>query len=119
VARLGDDEFVLLLADLNERSPVARILEKLVGAFAVPIPFGGTVVTLGVSMGVHLCRLNEGDEREWLMHADLAMYNVKHSGGNGYAFSSPRKALERIEGASVRAAGVGSRRPATLAHSPV
>lgn len=86
VARWGGDEFVLLLVDIDSDVAVARVLDKVVAAFRHPLPIEEYKVQISVSMGVCLYSQAGEEAHTLLKHADLAMYQAKHDGGNGYYF---------------------------------
>jgi diguanylate cyclase (GGDEF)-like protein/PAS domain S-box-containing protein len=84
VARIGGDEFGLVLTGAGSEA-AAKVLEKVVAANAVPIPFKEEAVPVSVSVGA--CTFPEGarDELELRERADLKMYEAKRAGGNRYA----------------------------------
>jgi len=84
VARIGGDEFGLILTGAG-RDAAAKVLEKVVAANAVPVPFKDEAVPVSVSVGA--CTYPEGgrDELELRERADLKMYEAKRAGGNRYA----------------------------------
>lgn len=81
VARIGGDEFALILAGA-ERESAARVLEKVVAANAAPVPFENQLLRSSVSIGACCWPLDGATERELLGNADAAMYAAKHAGGN-------------------------------------
>ncbi|MEF2144089.1 MAG: diguanylate cyclase [Desulfovibrionaceae bacterium] len=89
-ARIGGDEFVVVLQDAKDREQILGVGHRLVEAMAAPIHVRGHVCTdLGVSIGVSVCP-EHGRDGDILLHrADLAMYKVKARGGNGLAFWEP------------------------------
>jgi diguanylate cyclase (GGDEF)-like protein/PAS domain S-box-containing protein len=84
LARIGGDEFGLILTGAGSEA-AAKVLEKVVAANAVPIPFKEEAVPVSVSVGA--CTFPEGarDELELRERADLKMYEAKRAGGNRYA----------------------------------
>ena len=86
VARLGGDEFVLLIEDLGDQFDAGHFAEKLHRAFAEPLILNGQPMTVSPSIGVSVFP-EDGNDIETLMRkADLAMYEVKSSGRNGWMF---------------------------------
>jgi diguanylate cyclase (GGDEF)-like protein/PAS domain S-box-containing protein len=83
VARIGGDEFGLILSGAGGAAASA-VLEKVVAANAVPVPFKGEALALSVSVGA--CTYPEGasDALELRERADLRMYEAKRAGGNRY-----------------------------------
>jgi diguanylate cyclase (GGDEF)-like protein len=87
VARIGGDEFVLLLrtATLDEsRHAVERVLRQV----CQPYMIGGGAGTVAVtaSIGATVFPLDGADAETLLRHADHAMYGAKQAGRNGYLF---------------------------------
>ena len=91
VARIGGDEFVLLLrtATLEEsRHAVERVLSQISQPYALG-PSAGTEaepVTVTASIGATVFPLDGADAETLLRHADHAMYGAKQAGRNGYLF---------------------------------
>jgi diguanylate cyclase (GGDEF)-like protein/PAS domain S-box-containing protein len=76
-ARIGGDEFVLLLADIAERPAAAHALGRLIEVLQMPITIGGREIAVSCSVGV--TRYPEGgrDPAALLRTADRAMYDYK------------------------------------------
>jgi len=87
VARIGGDEFVLLLrtATLEEsRHAVERVLNQVCQPYALGTDAGPVLVT--ASIGATVFPLDGADAETLLRHADHAMYGAKQAGRNGYLF---------------------------------
>ena len=85
VGRLGGDEFILLInnLDTNEhaaRNAALRIAEQFVTLLSMPINLNGTELSIGVSIGVRIVGLDEIEAESAIMDADLAMYSAKKAG---------------------------------------
>jgi len=94
VARLGGDEFVVLIeeigSDKKEASrKVGRVAEKIRVSLALPYDLGGHEHHSSPSIGISLYRGNEETIDELIQHADMAMYQAKHSGRNAVRFFDP------------------------------
>ncbi len=89
VARMGGDEFVLILNELNDPDDATRFAQKVVRCLAAPIPFEGREVPVSVSVGVHLASAGELDAETLLQGADHAMYRAKNMGRNCYQLYHP------------------------------
>ncbi len=88
VARIGGDEFCVLLQDIAEPREAAAVAQKLVHELAKPYRLGGHEVDSGASIGI-ACVPQDGDDVGTLMRlADHAMYRAKALGRNGYQFFS-------------------------------
>ena len=88
-ARLGGDEFVLLLTDVHDRDGVARALAKVGEAVSAPLVLAEGETRITPSLGVSLYP-DDGDASDTLLrHADLALYEAKSGGRNGFRFYAP------------------------------
>ena len=79
-ARMGGDEFVLLLAGLSDASECSRILERILDAVAQPILIGNQQHQLSASIGATLFPQDNADADTLLRHADQALYAAKEAG---------------------------------------
>jgi len=79
-ARVGGDEFVVLLDDVDDPVLVERQAMRLAGAIAAPLDIDGIVGCLGVSIGAALCPRDGRDEAVLIERADQAMYRAKARG---------------------------------------
>ena len=84
VARIGGDEFVLLLLDIHDLSDAIIITEKIMDFFKDPFVIEGHSLNASASMGIVIYP-DEGKDLDILMRkADAAMYHSKKAGGNRY-----------------------------------
>ncbi len=88
VTRLGGDEFVILLADLAREEDCSIVLERIVAAANKPARLGDISVSVTISMGVSFYPTHSAVIEELYKYADIALYEVKASGKNGYRFYS-------------------------------
>jgi diguanylate cyclase (GGDEF)-like protein len=89
VARVGGDEFVVLLTDLNDPQIAERIAANIVATLAVPIPFEEFDLPISVSVGVCAASAWELDADAMMKNADAALYQAKESGRNRYRMFTP------------------------------
>lgn len=88
IARVGGDEFVVVLAEVAGEKEAAAAASRVLAAFDAPIGIGGAAVTIHASIGIALYP-QHGTARETLLaHADAAMYQAKRGGKNSYRFYS-------------------------------
>ena len=88
IARIGGDEFCVLLQDIAEPREAAAVAQKLIHELSRPYRVGEHDLTSGASIGI-ACVPQDGDEVNILMRlADHAMYRAKELGRNGYQFFS-------------------------------
>ncbi len=87
VARIGGDEFVLLLRTATteeSRQAVERMLRQVHLPFALDVSEAPVYIT--ASIGATIYPLDQADAETLLRHADHAMYGAKQAGRNGYQF---------------------------------
>jgi diguanylate cyclase (GGDEF)-like protein len=89
VARMGGDEFVVLLPDLNDPLMAEGIAAKIVKSLAVPIPYAASQVSVSVSIGVCTSADKEMDAEILLACADTALYQAKACGRNCFRIFTP------------------------------
>jgi len=81
VARIGGDEFALVLPDLTTEKAAVRISEKMLAMVETPLQIDGHHIDPRASMGVALFPVDAKTAEALLQYADLAMYGAKHAGG--------------------------------------
>ena len=97
VARIGGDEFAVILEDISRSSEAARIAAKIVTHLSAPIETPDHSCHIGASVGVALFPDDGQDLDEVIKAADQAMYRVKKAGRNGYRmFSGPNNLHEEM-----------------------
>jgi diguanylate cyclase (GGDEF)-like protein len=84
VARIGGDEFVLLMEDVSSVADCASLARRLIAALMAPLELAGRRVALSGSVGIAV-HPDHGGGDKLLLHADAAMYTAKRSGGGNYA----------------------------------
>lgn len=86
VCRQGGDEFVILLAEIEQPHDAAHVAEKLLAALAVPQHIGGHELHVTLSIGISVYPDDGIDVDTVMQNADTAMYHAKASGRNNYQF---------------------------------
>jgi len=84
VARIGGDEFTVLMPDVSSREQAEIVAGKLVEAFREPLDVGGRSVKITTSIGVAVSSDHDVDSDTLVEYADRAMYEVKRGGRDGY-----------------------------------
>jgi diguanylate cyclase (GGDEF)-like protein/PAS domain S-box-containing protein len=88
IARIGGDEFCVLLQDIAEPREAAAVAQKLIHELGKSYRIGEHEVSSGASVGI-ACVPQDGDDVATLLRlADAAMYRAKDAGRNGYQFFS-------------------------------
>ncbi|HYL91037.1 MAG TPA: EAL domain-containing protein [Burkholderiales bacterium] len=105
IARIGGDEFCVLLQDIADPREAAAVAQKLLHELGKPYRIREHQVTSGASIGI-ACVPQDGDDVATLLRlADLAMYRAKELGRNGYQFFSAML-NENAEAASAMVEGL-------------
>ncbi len=97
IARIGGDEFVVLLESFRGNGQLAGIAQKIIATVGEPVELKGTTVSVGASIGIALFPEDAKDSDELLRHADVAMYHSKQLGRNTFQFYTPRMNVEASE----------------------
>lgn len=86
VSRYGGDEFVLTLVKTSSREEIEKIAQKINTIIKQPVVIANKDFITSVSIGISLYPENAQDEQTLIDQADLALYKIKHQGGDGYGF---------------------------------
>jgi diguanylate cyclase (GGDEF)-like protein len=89
VARMGGDEFVILLNNPASRGQIVTIAEKLLDSLRSPMQVHGQEIQVGFSVGISQYPEDGTSAMTLMARADQAMYEMKAAGRNGFRFSSP------------------------------
>ncbi len=84
VARIGGDEFVLLLLDFSDSRECEAVLERMLCKVAEPLSIADNLVCVSASVGLTLYPDDLASADTLLRHADQAMYVAKQRGKNRY-----------------------------------
>ena len=85
VARIGGDEFIVLLTDIN-RDGAVEVARKVIEALSKPCRLGSHELSVTPSLGISLYPQDGCDFETLLKHADTAMYRAKDKGRNAFEF---------------------------------
>ncbi len=100
LARMGGDEFAVVLTGLRHRSDAEELAQKLLASMNAPFRLEGYQVFLSGSIGISLYPQDGRDAAILRRNADTAMYRAKSRGTNSLAFFTPdmyAEVLERLE----------------------
>jgi diguanylate cyclase (GGDEF)-like protein/PAS domain S-box-containing protein len=89
VARVGGDEFVVLVENLNDRQGAETVARNLLSAVIKPVGILGYDCRVTASIGIAIFPDDASDGKDLMKHADLAMYEAKDHGKNAFRFFSP------------------------------
>ena len=79
VARMGGDEFVVLVEDIESAEQVEQITARLEQAFIAPLAVGRHTFAVGASIGRAVWPADVANHHDLLVHADAAMYRAKRA----------------------------------------
>jgi diguanylate cyclase (GGDEF)-like protein len=88
--RLGGDEFAFILRRTSSPADAAQIAERVLAALTPAFDLDGDMASVGASIGIAIVTDPAADPSELIRHADLALYEVKARGRNGYQFFEER-----------------------------
>ena len=89
LARMGGDEFVVVLGQLPGAEACLPLVERLLLACAAPLRVGERLLQVSASIGITLFPQDDSDVDQLLRHADQAMYQAKQLGKNRYHLFDP------------------------------
>lgn len=84
IARISGDEFIFIVANLNNTEDLKTVLDKIMAAFIVPFPLDIHEIFVTASMGAAIYPRDGKDYDTLAKNADIAMYAAKASGRNNY-----------------------------------
>ncbi|MFB9888130.1 ABC transporter substrate binding protein [Balneatrix alpica] len=88
LARIGGDEFTLLMPGVSDLEQPKRLAERMLDALYPPIMLGGQEVQISCSIGITLYPMDGQQATELMKNADLAMYKAKERGRNTFDYYS-------------------------------
>lgn len=97
VSRVGGDEFVVLLSEIELPDDAARVAEKLISGLSQPYRIDEHELLLTASIGICIYPDNGSQPSILLRNADASMYTAKQGGRNRYQFYSDDMTLRAIE----------------------
>ncbi len=92
LARIGGDEFVAVLVDLESTADCELVLARLLSAAAQTVTIGEAALKVSASIGVTIYPQDGSDADLLLRHADQAMYIAKDTGKNRYHYFDVKSA---------------------------
>jgi diguanylate cyclase (GGDEF)-like protein/PAS domain S-box-containing protein len=86
LARIGGDEFLIIVEDLAQLTHVDIIARNFIGLLLPPFKIDGNELFITPSMGISVTPSDTDSPKEMLSFAEVAMYQAKELGGNKYQF---------------------------------
>jgi diguanylate cyclase (GGDEF)-like protein/PAS domain S-box-containing protein len=88
IARIGGDEFIIILSDLSNIPDIKKIAVKIIKTISQPVLIYKTEVAVSASIGIALYPEHGATSDQLMRAADKAMYEVKKSGKNNFGFAN-------------------------------
>jgi diguanylate cyclase (GGDEF)-like protein/PAS domain S-box-containing protein len=107
VARMGGDEFVVLVERSGGVDEVTGLAERLLASLAEPCQVGGSVLTISASIGIVERAVAEADRAELMRAADITLYWAKEEGRNRWALFDPGRSDREVARYAVSASMPG------------
>ncbi len=86
IARIGGDEFVIVLSELTQVDKISNIVRKILAHLLEPISIKSHELYVTTSMGISVFPCDGNDVETLMRNADLALYRAKELGRNNYQF---------------------------------
>lgn len=86
IARVGGDEFLVILESLNDDMHAGKVCEKIMQSFSEPIQVKEYKLNMTLSIGISIYPNDALDYQTLLKNADIAMYQAKKSGKNTFRY---------------------------------
>jgi len=86
VARMGGDEFTILLPEISHAEEAAVIAQRIINAFEQPFMIKGHELYITTSIGISIYPVHGDDVETLVKNADAAMYHAKDLGRNNYQY---------------------------------
>lgn len=85
LSRVGGDEFIIVLGGISSPQDATLVAQNIQRMFESPLPIGDIALHVSLSIGIAIYQPTDDDSIEDLLHkADLALYQVKAQGRDGY-----------------------------------
>jgi diguanylate cyclase (GGDEF)-like protein len=101
VARMGGDEFALVLVDTDQESDIEAVARRIIKVVSEPYDINGRQIVIGTSVGIAIGRPSQGLLPDQLIrNADVALYKAKREGRGTFSLFQPEMdALVKARGA--------------------
>ena len=86
VARMGGDEFLLILPEMKQSQDAVLTAERILSALSTPFLLDGNQINITTSIGIVFFPDDGSEVDDLIKKADIAMYKAKEKGGNIYHF---------------------------------
>ena len=97
VARMGGDEFIVVLGNLSQPDAAAATARRIVAALRRPIAIDGRELVVTTSVGISIYPDDSADSATLIKNADVAMYRAKEEGRNSFQLYQPAMNARSLE----------------------
>ena len=97
VARIGGDEFTVLLERVTSTNDIVTIAQKIIDVVTEPFEINGQQVRVGSSIGIAVYPEAGSDADSLIKHADMAMYEAKAMPGSNFRFFTEKMNIEAVD----------------------
>ncbi|MGE4519546.1 MAG: PAS domain S-box protein [Desulfobacteraceae bacterium] len=87
VSRIGGDEFLIIINEISALDLCEKIAQNIIAKISAPFKYHRNEMKIGCSVGISIYPENGEDIDKLIRKADEAMYSIKKSGKNNYAFA--------------------------------
>ena len=94
VARIGGDEFTVILSQFEDTNTIDRVASKIIKALAEPYVVSANTIYISASVGITIFPGDGGNVESLLKNADQAMYAAKNNGRNQFHYFTYRMQVE-------------------------
>ncbi|MCJ7734768.1 MAG: sensor domain-containing diguanylate cyclase [Anaerolineales bacterium] len=89
VARMGGDEFMIILENVQYKEDIRKIAQKLLSNISLPMVLEGHQIQITASVGINFTKKKDLSEIDLIKTSDSALYQVKEAGKNNFRFFDP------------------------------
>lgn len=97
VARLGGDQFLILLLNMDEDEQIETFCQKLITSVSRAISIEDQLISIRISIGITQSPTDGSDPHVLIQNAETAMYRSKEKGGSAFQFFTPSMNAESLE----------------------
>lgn len=97
VARIGGDEFIIMLEGMNDTGGIAKVADKIITSFSQPFTSKEDGIFLTTSIGIAVFPEDGDDVEKLIKNADIAMYKAKEKGKSQWAFCTSNMKTKAVE----------------------
>ncbi|GAB4391236.1 MAG: GGDEF domain-containing response regulator [Gammaproteobacteria bacterium] len=88
VARIGGDEFVVVLTEISSEPDAGKVASKIIDALSRPMLINNQKIEIGATIGIATFPQDHAEPDSLIKYADMAMYQAKKGGRNQYQYFS-------------------------------